>query len=64
MPELDQFLSEHDRLTRRFFLSAGAVGAAMLTALPRAARANELAPELSEAIANFSEIADLETLTL
>lgn len=50
MNALDQFLSEHDRLTRRYFLGAGAVGAAMLTAWPRATRANELAPELAEAI--------------
>ena len=50
MNALDQFLSDHDRLTRRFFLGAGAVGAAMLTAWPRDTRANELAPELADAI--------------
>lgn len=50
MNPLDQFLSEHQRLTRRFFLSVGAAGASLIAAWPRTARASELAPELAEAI--------------
>ncbi len=50
MTPLDQFLSEHQRHTRRFFLSVGAAGASLIAAWPRAARAGELAPELAEAI--------------
>lgn len=50
MSPLDQFLSEHQRLSRRFFLSVGAAGAALIATWPRTARSNELAPELAEAI--------------
>lgn len=50
MNELEGFLSEHHRLTRRFFLSIGAVGASLSAAWPQAARASELATELAEAI--------------
>ena len=50
MSSLDQFLHEHQRLTRRFFLGAGAIGAAAFTTLPTIAKGSELAPELAEAI--------------
>ena len=50
MTPFDQFLSEHQRLTRRFFLSASAAGASLIAAWPRAARADERAPELAGAI--------------
>lgn len=53
MAQLDHFLSEHDRLTRRFFLSVGAAGAAALTAWPQTSRAAELAPELADAVAKL-----------
>lgn len=53
MAQLDGFLSEHDRLTRRFFLSVGATGAVALAAWPRPARAAELAPELADAVAKL-----------
>jgi DMSO/TMAO reductase YedYZ molybdopterin-dependent catalytic subunit len=53
MAPLDQFLSEHGRLTRRFFLSAGAASASLIASWPRTARANELAPELAESIAKL-----------
>ncbi|MFM9964214.1 MAG: molybdopterin-dependent oxidoreductase [Planctomycetaceae bacterium] len=50
MHALDPFLNEHQQLTRRFFLSLSAVSAATIATAPHAARANELAPELNEAI--------------
>ena len=50
MASLDRFLHEHRLLTRRFFLSINAAGAALLATGPRDARAAELAPELAEAI--------------
>ncbi|RLT10103.1 MAG: hypothetical protein DWI21_04910 [Planctomycetota bacterium] len=50
MTPLDQFLSEHQRLTRRFFLSVGAASASLIATWPRTARADEVAPELAEAI--------------
>lgn len=53
MAPLDQFLSEHDRLTRRFFLSVGAASASLIAGWPRISRANELAPELAESIAKL-----------
>lgn len=53
MAQLDGFLSEHDRLTRRFFLSVGATGAVALAAWPRPTRAAELAPELADAVAKL-----------
>ena len=50
MTPRDQFLSRHLQLTRRYFLSLGAIGAASFVAGSRTARAGELAPELVEAI--------------
>lgn len=50
MTPLDEFLSEHQRLTRRFLLSAGVAGAVLATTGTRSSRANEVAPELAEAI--------------
>lgn len=50
MTLLDEFLSEHQRLTRRFLLSAGVAGAVLATTGTRSSRANEVAPELAEAI--------------
>ncbi len=50
MSQLEQFLSEHQRLTRRFFLSVGAASASLIGVWPRTALANELSPELAEAI--------------
>ncbi len=50
MNTLDQFLSEHQHLTRRFFLSLSTAGAATLAVGSQPARANETAPELAEAI--------------
>jgi DMSO/TMAO reductase YedYZ molybdopterin-dependent catalytic subunit len=49
MNDIERFLSEHARLTRRFFLGAGAAGAAALTMTPPATSA-ERAPELAAAI--------------
>lgn len=50
MSELDRFLSKHDRLTRRFFLNAGVASASLIAGWPQTSRANEVAPELAEAI--------------
>ncbi len=50
MTPLDRFLHEHQRLTRRFFLSLNAVGATLLAAGPQAAKAEEFAPELAAAV--------------
>ena len=50
MKALDQFLSEHESLTRRFFLSAGVAGVALLATRTQSARAGDVAPELAEAI--------------
>lgn len=56
MSPLDQFLSEHQRLTRRFFLSVGAVGASLIAAWPRTTRADDVAPELAEAIGKLESL--------
>ena len=50
MPALDDFLNEHQHLTRRFFLSLSTLSAATLAVGSQTARANELAPELADAI--------------
>ena len=46
----DQFLREHEALTRRFFLGLGVAGTAAIVAGSRSAQASELAPELADAI--------------
>ncbi|MBM3970221.1 MAG: hypothetical protein FJ302_10205 [Planctomycetes bacterium] len=53
MSPVDQFLLEHQRLTRRFFLGAGATGAVLLSVLPRSMRAGDVAPELAESISKL-----------
>lgn len=53
MNSLEQFWQEHQQLTRRFFVGLSAVGAASLLPGTRAARADALAPELTEAIAKL-----------
>lgn len=56
MSELDRFLSEHDRLTRRFFLSVGTASASLIACWPRISRGNEVAPELTEAIGKLESL--------
>lgn len=50
---VEAFLCEHERLSRRYFMRLGAAGTAALALLPRAARAAETAPELAEALARL-----------
>lgn len=56
MNGLVQFVQEHDRLTRRFFLNLGVLGATALATASRTARANELAPELADAIGKLESL--------
>ncbi len=56
MPALDDFWNEHQHLTRRFFLSLSTLGAATLAVGSPVARANELAPELAEAIGKLESL--------
>lgn len=50
MSALEQFLNEHQQLTRRFFLRFSGVSTALLATLPQSVEAAELAPELTSAI--------------
>ncbi|MFO0975651.1 MAG: molybdopterin-dependent oxidoreductase [Planctomycetaceae bacterium] len=49
----DDFLSRHQQLTRRFFLGAGAVGVSAVAAGAGRVHADEIAPELAEAISQL-----------
>jgi DMSO/TMAO reductase YedYZ molybdopterin-dependent catalytic subunit len=58
MTELQQFLAEHDHLTRRYFLRLGSLGAAAVGVagaglLPRVAHGETPPPALAEAIAKL-----------
>src|SRR5688572_12177676 len=53
MSELQRFLLEHRRLTRRFFVGLGAAGTAALASWPLAGRADPSNPELAKAIADL-----------
>ncbi len=58
MNDLQRFLNEHARLTRRYFLQAGAAGAALSLAAPLAHGAEfwaERSPELAAAIDKLEE---------
>jgi DMSO/TMAO reductase YedYZ molybdopterin-dependent catalytic subunit len=50
MNQLQQFLGEHQQLTRRYFVRLGALGAAAAVAWPRIGRAETRPPELAKAI--------------
>src|SRR5437016_8566993 len=50
MNDAQRFVSEHQVLTRRYFLRLGAAGAAALGLWPFSARAGPLAPELAKAL--------------
>jgi DMSO/TMAO reductase YedYZ molybdopterin-dependent catalytic subunit len=50
MTHFQQFLDEHRRLTRRYFVRLGAAGIAAAGALPLVGRAAERAPKLAKAI--------------
>jgi DMSO/TMAO reductase YedYZ molybdopterin-dependent catalytic subunit len=50
MNKLQQFLTEHQQLTRRYFVRMGALGAAAATAWPHVGRAEARSPELAKAI--------------
>ncbi|MCA9053888.1 MAG: molybdopterin-dependent oxidoreductase [Planctomycetaceae bacterium] len=53
MSRAEDFLAEHARVTRRFFVRLGVSGATALLAAPRTALAEESTPELAEAIAKL-----------
>src|SRR5262245_18468962 len=53
MNDLQRFLAEHRRLTRRFFLHLGGTAAAAVAALPRVSGAAPPGPELTKAIAEL-----------
>ena len=53
MSAIDRFLARHHRLTRRFFLGAGGAGCAALAGGAEKSRGDEVAPELTEAIARL-----------
>ena len=53
MSELQHFLAEHRRLTRRFFMGLGAAGTAALASLPRMGQAEPTSPALAKAIADL-----------
>lgn len=50
MNDSDHFLLQHQKLTRRYFLSLGAAGAAALNVLPGLAATESPAPELAEVL--------------
>lgn len=56
MNSFDSFMQDHLRLTRRFFVSLGATGAASLMMSHRNLVAAELPPELNEAIAKLETL--------
>src|SRR5262245_58922100 len=49
----EDFLLEHQEMTRRYFLRMSAAGAAALGLWPLATRAQSLAPELAKALENL-----------
>ena len=49
----DQFLADHQQLSRRFFMRLGAAGTAALAAWPAVGRADPNAPELTEALSKL-----------
>jgi DMSO/TMAO reductase YedYZ molybdopterin-dependent catalytic subunit len=51
MSSLDQFLSEHRRLTRRYFLRVGAASSALACGWPLVGQAEPASPELAKMIA-------------
>lgn len=51
--EFEEFIDEHARLTRRFFVGLGITGVAALGSVPRSGSAAELAPELKESLAKL-----------
>ena len=53
MNNFDRFLSEHQDVTRRYFLRAGAAGTAIAGFWPLASLAAEPAPELAESLAKL-----------
>ena len=57
---LERFLAEHVEVTRRWFLQAGAAGAAALSSWPLHAAERDLAPELQEAIARLESYLTLQ----
>jgi DMSO/TMAO reductase YedYZ molybdopterin-dependent catalytic subunit len=61
MTDLQGFLAEHERLTRRWFLRLGAAGAAGLAGWPRLCADQELSPECAKACADA--LKNLEYLT-
>ena len=50
MTSVEQFLVEHQRLTRRFFLQLGCAGGATMAMAARRTSADESSPELAEAL--------------
>ena len=53
MKPLDDFLREHEQLTRRHWLKLGATASALATLWPRSASAEPPAPELQQALAEL-----------
>jgi DMSO/TMAO reductase YedYZ molybdopterin-dependent catalytic subunit len=53
MIDVERFIAEHDRLTRRYFLRLGAAGAVAAGLWPALSRGESRAPELDEAIAKL-----------
>jgi len=59
MNPFEQFLQEHTRLTRRFFLGAGALGLGSFAGIASIGRAQDPAPKQTEA---FEQLESLMTL--
>jgi len=59
MHDLDPFLVEHERLSRRFFVRLGAAGLAALAIRPTVTRAGEFPEELRDAIARLESLLTL-----
>ena len=53
MKPLQEFLSEHQEFSRRYFLRLGGAATAALSCWPHAARSEPIAPTLAESIANL-----------
>ena len=60
MQKFDRWLSEHSRLTRRYFFQLGGTGAAAWGASPLAAAKPEGDPQLREAIAKLEYLTPIE----
>jgi len=56
MNPLDRFLTDHSKLSRRFFVGLGAAGLASLVGYPKLARSAEITSDLKDAVAKLDSL--------